>query len=74
VRRELQTAEELRWEASGPEVLHFSRPNGWSCAMNFGTDPAPRPQGQIVLSSGTGPVVDVLPGETTVWLTRPRPV
>jgi alpha-glucosidase len=41
--------------------------------MNVGTEPVPLPAGQVVLSSGTGPVADLLPGETTVWLTRPRP-
>jgi alpha-glucosidase len=55
------------------DVLHFVRPGGWHCLMNFGDAPAPLPAGQVVLSSSTSPVVDELPGETTVWITPPRP-
>ncbi len=30
LRRELQTGEELTWlETDHPDVLHFTRPNGW---------------------------------------------
>ena len=72
----LQSHEEL-WNKLTPwvaaNVLHLERPGGWHCVMNFGSDPAPLPEGQLLLSSGTAPVVDQLPGETTVWLTRPRP-
>lgn len=73
LRRELQGAEELEWVPTTGDVLHFRRPGGWECVMNVGAEPVPLPPGQVVLSSGTGPVADVLPGETTVWLTRPRP-
>ena len=73
LRRRLQGAESLTWWPTGPDVLHLERPGGWHCVMNFGSDPAPLPEGQLLLSSGTAPVVDQLPGETTVWLTRPRP-
>nr|WP_294695162.1 glycoside hydrolase family 13 protein [uncultured Friedmanniella sp.] len=71
LRRELQVAEELEWVSTDGEVLHFARPGGWHCVMNFGTRPAPLPEGQVVLSTAAEPVVDQLPGETTVWLTRP---
>ena len=73
LRRQLQGAEELEWVTTTGDVLHFRRPGGWECAMNFGVEPVPLPAGQVVLSTGTGPVSDLLPGETTVWLTRPRP-
>ena len=66
LRHELQTGESLEWIPAAPEVLHFSRPNGWEVVTNFGTQPVPLPAGEIILASG--PVGDVLPGETTVWL------
>ena len=72
LRRELQGAEELEWVRTDGDVLHFRRPGGWECVMNFGADPVPLPEGEVVLTSGTGPVGDELPGETAVWLTRPR--
>ena len=71
LRRQLQGVEELEWVSAGGDVLHFARPGGWHCAMNFGTEPVPLPDGQVVLSTATEPVVGQLPGETTVWLTRP---
>ncbi|SDR88452.1 alpha-glucosidase [Friedmanniella luteola] len=73
LRRTLQGPESLTWLPAGDEVLHLERPGGWHCVMNFGSDPAPLPEGQLLLSSAAAPVVDQLPGETTVWLTRPRP-
>jgi alpha-glucosidase len=72
LRRRLQGAEELEWVSADGDVLHFVRPGGWHCLMNFGDAPAPLPAGQVVLSSSTSPVVDELPGETTVWITPPR--
>jgi alpha-glucosidase len=72
LRRRLQGAEELEWVSADGDVLHFVRPGGWHCLMNFGAAPAPLPAGQVVLSSSTSPVVDELPGETTVWITPPR--
>jgi alpha-glucosidase len=71
LRRRLQGEETLEWLESDVPVLHFVRPGGWHCVMNFGTDPARMPPGQVVLSTASKPVVDQLPGETTVWLTRP---
>ncbi len=80
VRRRLLGEELLTWHEAEGDVLHFVRPaastsgaSEWHCVTNFGADPAPLPDGQVVLSSSTGPVVDALPGETTVWLTRPLP-
>jgi alpha-glucosidase len=72
LRRELQGAEELEWVATDGDVLHFRRPGGWECVMNFGDAPASLPPGQVVLTSSTAPLVDELPAETTVWITPPR--
>lgn len=66
LRRELLTAESLTWEETGsPDVLAFSRPNGWRVMSNFGVEPVALPEGQILLASGD--VSDVLPQETTIW-------
>ncbi|WP_460723068.1 glycoside hydrolase family 13 protein [Microbacterium aureliae] len=71
LRHRLQTEERLEWiETGDPHVLRFRRPNGWEIVTNFGAEPyaLDRP-GDVVLSSGPG-VGDVLPGETSVWLSR----
>lgn len=63
----MQTGESLEWGGTGhTEVLRFSRPAGWQVVSNFGTSPFPMPEGEVLLASG--PITDVLPGETTVWL------
>lgn len=37
--------------------------------MNFGADPVPLPEGEVLVASG--PLADgALPGETTAWLRR----
>jgi alpha-glucosidase len=72
LRRELQCAEEITWhETTNTEVLHFSRPNGWNCIINFKGGKYPMPagvieKGQVLLS--TQPLVDgKIPAATTVW-------
>ncbi len=68
LRHTLQTQEQLEWIETGrDDVLHFARPNGWQIVTNFGTEPFPLPDGDIVLASRS--VSDGrLPGEATVWL------
>ncbi|HEV7167721.1 MAG TPA: glycoside hydrolase family 13 protein, partial [Micrococcaceae bacterium] len=56
LRRRLQTAEELEWVSSGPDVLHFVRPGGWQSVTNFGTGPVDLPEGTVVASSS--PLMD----------------
>ena len=74
LRRERQTVEELAWVPTDePEVLHFIRPGGsgesWHCVTNFGTTGVDQPAGTVLVASG--PLKPgVLPGETTVWLSR----
>jgi alpha-glucosidase len=70
LRRELQADETLDWVlADSPDVLHLTRPGGWHCVTNFGTEPVALPAGTVRVASG--PITDGrLPGETTVWLTR----
>ena len=70
LRAELRTAERLEWIPGGPvDVVRFRRPGGWEVVMNFGADPVPLPEGEVLVASG--PLADgALPGETTAWLRR----
>ena len=70
LRRSLPTSEWLEGIGTDGDVLHVARPGGWHCVTNFGSGPVPRPEGQVLLTSGAE-VGDDLPGETTVWLQRP---
>jgi alpha-glucosidase len=67
LRHELQTDETLDWVPAPADVLRFARPNGWQVVTNFGTDPVPLPEGELLLTSepldGT-----LLPGSTTAWV------
>jgi alpha-glucosidase len=46
--------------------LHFSRPNGWNCIINFKGGKYQMPQGEILLA--TQEIVDgKIPPATTVW-------
>ncbi len=68
LRKKLQTEEDLQWiPTTNPEVIHFVRPNGWQCMMNFNAKSYKLPVGKVVLSSG--PIVGGKIGaNTTVWL------
>jgi alpha-glucosidase len=70
LRRDLHAPEELEWIPGGPvDVVRFRRPGGWEVVMNFGADPVPLPDGEVLVASG--PLVGgALPGETAVWLRR----
>jgi len=69
LRKKLQTGEDLRWiPTTNAEVIHFIRPNGWQCVMNFNAKLYKLPAGKVALSSG--PIVGGKIGaNTTVWLT-----
>ncbi len=69
LRHELECAEALEWWEVSTSVLGFARPNGWCAVTNFGTDPIPLPEGEVLLASGQLAAGE-LPGETTVWLRR----
>jgi alpha-glucosidase len=68
LRKKLQTEEDLQWiPTTNAEVIHFARPNGWQCIMNFNAKSYKLPAGKVVLSSG--PIVGGKIGaNTTVWL------
>jgi alpha-glucosidase len=69
LRKDLVTTEELSWHETGnPELLHFSRPNGWHCLTNFGQALVALPEGLRTIHSSQ-PLKDMeLPGATTVWM------
>lgn len=69
LRRQLQSAEELTWEKSPRNTVHFSRPGGWHSFTNFGVKPVALPEGAVMLSSA--PVTNgKLPGNATAWMSR----
>jgi alpha-glucosidase len=74
LRHELQTTETQQWIETGrPDVLRFTRPNGWQIVTNFGAEPFDlgAEAGSAVLASL--PIVDgMLPGEATAWITETR--
>ena len=69
-RREIQTSDsEVVWrEEKDPDVLDFSRPNGWRSITNFGRTPKALPRGQVLIASAVITDQGVVPPETTVWL------
>jgi len=70
LRRELMCEETIQWHETGdPEVLHFSRPNGWNCLINFEGGDYVIPAGEFLLSSW--PITDgKLSAGVTVWIKR----
>ena len=69
LRKNLVAPEEMEWIDTGSaETLHFARPNGWNCLINFGHTPVAIPVGFEILHA-SGPLDGAtLPGATTVWL------
>ena len=67
LRKKLQGEELLMWhETKNKEVLHFSRPGGWNCMINF-RGYAHKFEAKEILHS-SAPISDfTLPAGTTVW-------
>ncbi len=73
LRKKLIAPEELTWHETGdPNVLHFSRPNGWHCITNFGHGSYSFSKVGSILHASGPLTVDFdqssLPPATTVWL------
>jgi len=69
LRKGLVTTEEMQWHETGdPNVLHFSRPNGWHCLTNFGQSPIALPPELKVIHASQPLTGSVLTGATTVWM------
>ena len=68
-RRELLVDdEELEWIDLGADTLAFRRGSGVMCVINFGTDPIPLPDGDLLLTSSPLPLSTHLPPDTGAWL------
>ena len=67
-RRRLQAAETLEWQtAASSDVLVLTRPGGWTCVCNFGSEPVALPAGEVVCASAA--ISDgLLPGNATAWV------
>jgi alpha-glucosidase len=67
LRKSLIAEESITWhETTDKEVLHFSRPNGWNCMINFNGANYPMPEGEVLISSAPSAEKSV-PAGTTVW-------
>ncbi|MGH3490243.1 MAG: glycoside hydrolase family 13 protein [Actinopolymorphaceae bacterium] len=63
----------LRWRDDlADDVLAFERPGGFCCLVNFGSEATALPAYERILLA-SGPLAgDLLPSETTAWLTLDR--
>ncbi|QEO16269.1 glycoside hydrolase family 13 protein [Agromyces intestinalis] len=67
-RRDLFGDAPLHWIEAGADVLAFER-GGTECRVNLGRLAVPLPRGSVVLLA-SGPVQDVIPPDTAVYLSR----
>jgi alpha-glucosidase len=58
----------MGWRESAPEVLDFSRADGFRCVVNLGPAPVSLPQGATVLLASAELVDGALPADAAVWL------
>jgi alpha-glucosidase len=69
--KHLSGDESLEWVGSAPETLGFRRGAGVTVLVNFGRDPIPLPQGEVLVSSHN--IVDgMLPPDSAVWVVAAR--
>jgi alpha-glucosidase len=61
----------LKWNDQQPNVLSFTRDPGFTCVVNFSTDPVPLPTHDEILLTSNDLVDGQLPPDTTVWLRTP---
>jgi alpha-glucosidase len=57
----------VEWLPTGPEVLSFTRPGGFTFLANLSDQPVPVPAGDLLLASGPLPDGRV-PPDTAVWI------
>jgi alpha-glucosidase len=68
LRRKFGTDDSLTWIETGPAVLSFARSNGLVCVVNFGAQPVPIPDGDLLLASGDLADGGLLPTDTAAWV------
>jgi alpha-glucosidase len=63
----LESDEELVWLDRGDGTLAFRRGSGVVCLVNYGVDPVPVPDGEVLIASAELDG-DVIPTDTAVWV------
>jgi alpha-glucosidase len=63
----------LRWLPSAPDVLAFTRGNGFVCVTNLSRSPIELPAGSSVLLASADLTGGLLPSDATAWLCPDRP-
>ncbi|MDQ1530646.1 MAG: alpha-glucosidase, partial [Microbacteriaceae bacterium] len=70
LRPRLNVGAGLAWQSAAETVLHFERAGGWHAIVNLGEEPAPLPDGDVLITSV--PLVDgLLPGDAAAWVKVP---
>ena len=70
LRPRLNVGAGLAWQSAADTVLHFERAGGWHAIVNLGEEPAPLPDGDVLITSV--PLVDgLLPGDAAAWVKVP---
>jgi alpha-glucosidase len=67
LRAELISGESVRFVDDRPQVIEIVRENGWRSITAF-REPAPLPEGEILLASAPVGADRVLPADSTAWL------
>jgi len=60
------------WLESADDVIAFSRGDGFACVVNFGTERATLPPGEVLLSSVDLDDVEHLPNDAAAWVRLER--
>ena len=69
LRRKHFTADEhFEWLDLGDDVLAFRRGSGTVCVVNFGTEPAELPDGEVLVASTTLDAEGRLPTDAAAWV------
>jgi alpha-glucosidase len=67
LRHELLGDNSFRWIHTDDKVLHYERTGGWQVITNFGDEPVPMPEGDVLICSAEHNGKE-LPGNATAWL------
>jgi alpha-glucosidase len=66
--KHLTADERFEWvDVGGPDLVAFRRGSGVVCVVNFGSDPTPLPDGELLIASDPATSSDLLP-DSTAWV------
>jgi alpha-glucosidase len=68
-RGRLRAGNRFIWVERTDDVVAFERSGGIECVINFGPDPLPLPDGEVLLASGDL-IGGSLPTDTAAWIAR----